>query len=106
AAFNRACHAAQAEHPLGLLATDTHDTKYSSDLRARIALLSEIPERWSKTVQSWSQALALYKHGGFPDSNMEYLFYQVLVGAWPVSEERLLAFMEKAAREAKQYTSW
>src|SRR5262249_7662656 len=47
-----------------------------------------------------------YRRGGFPDRNAEYLFYQTLVGAWPIEPERAAAYMEKAAREARVHTSW
>ena len=47
-----------------------------------------------------------HRQNNFPDRNAEYLFYQTLVGAWPVSLERILAYMEKASCEAKQHTDW
>src|SRR5262249_50361891 len=92
--------------PRSMLATSTHDTKRSEDVRARISLLSEIPEQWGEAVRRWYERNAKHHRGDFPDRNAEYLFYQTLVGAWPISAERAAAYMEKAAREAKAYTSW
>jgi len=97
-------HAANRERlcrPLGLNATSTHDTKRGEDVRARLALLSELPELWAESVRGWSRRLP-----DFPDLPLEYLFHQTLFGAWPLSRERALAYLEKAAREAKTATSW
>jgi (1->4)-alpha-D-glucan 1-alpha-D-glucosylmutase len=94
------------EHPWSMLATSTHDTKRSEDVRARLAVLSEVPERWIAAVRRWSELNERHRRGGRPDRNMEYLLYQTLVGAWPVSVARAQHFMEKAAKEAKVHTSW
>jgi (1->4)-alpha-D-glucan 1-alpha-D-glucosylmutase len=83
-----------------MLASSTHDTKRSEDVRARISLLSEIPEEWEQTLTEWAGM------NGPLDSNTEYLIYQTMVGAWPLSQERLVQYMEKAMREAKRKTSW
>ena len=104
--FHRACADAQAERPLGLLASTTHDTKRSEDVRARLALLSEIPERWCQAVHRWADHNEIHRRGDVPDRNIEYLLYQTLVGAWPIDTQRTTAYMEKAAREAKMHTSW
>ncbi len=104
--FHDGCTRTLDEHPRSLLATSTHDTKRSEDVRARLALLSEIPDDWSQTVRRWSEITEGHRTNGAPDRNLEYLFYQTLVGAWPIGEERLAAYLEKAAREAKQHTSW
>ena len=93
-------------HPAAMLATSTHDTKRSEDVRARLALLSEIPAPWERAVREWSATSAPYRRSGLPEANMEYLLYQTIVGAWPLSPGRAAAFMEKAAREAKRHTSW
>jgi (1->4)-alpha-D-glucan 1-alpha-D-glucosylmutase len=90
--------------PRAMLATSTHDTKRSEDVRARLALLSEIPDRWAEAVRRW-----LGRHpfpDGFSDRSTAYLLYQTLVGAWPIETERVVAYMEKAAREAKGATAW
>ncbi|RIL07431.1 MAG: malto-oligosyltrehalose synthase [Proteobacteria bacterium] len=105
-AFHAACRETLASHPETLLATSTHDTKRSEDVRARLALLSEMPERWADAVRAFRARNERLRRGGAPDRSDEYLFYQTLVGAWPLSEERALAYMEKAAREAKTHTSW
>lgn len=104
--FHEACKKSQAQHPFSMLASTTHDTKRSEDVRARLALLSEIPEKWSEAVFRWSNHNARYQHPRFPDRNMEYYLYQTLLGAWPIELERILIHMQKAAREAKLHTSW
>ena len=106
AAFHQACLEAQQRWPQGMLATSTHDTKRSEDVRVRIHLLSEIPARWAKAVRCWAALNERYRRGGWPDRNTEYLLYQTLVGAWPLEVERALTYMEKAIREAKVHTSW
>jgi (1->4)-alpha-D-glucan 1-alpha-D-glucosylmutase len=83
-----------------MLTTSTHDTKRSEDVRARLALLSQMPGEWAAAVQRW-----LGRRPG-PEPNAAYLFYQSLVGAWPWSQERAAAYMEKATKEAKTHTSW
>ncbi len=92
--------------PATMLATSTHDTKRSEDVRARISLLSELPDEWGATVGRWLTINARHKRDGMPDRNAEYLLYQVLVGAHPLGVDRALAFMEKATREAKRHTTW
>jgi (1->4)-alpha-D-glucan 1-alpha-D-glucosylmutase len=92
--------------PRTLLATSTHDTRRSEDVRARLHLLSEIPSSWAAQVKRWSGANERYRRGGPPDRNDEYLLYQTIVGAWPLDADRAAAYMLKAAREAKRRTSW
>ena len=104
--FHAFCAKMQAEHPKSMNTLSTHDTKRSEDVRARLAVLTEIPERWRKAVNRWSRWNRQFKTAGFPDRNTEYLLYQTLVGAWPIRSARVTAYMEKAAREAKQQTSW
>ncbi|HEX4168312.1 MAG TPA: malto-oligosyltrehalose synthase [Bryobacteraceae bacterium] len=104
--FHSFCEAAQNSHPHTMLATSTHDTKRSEDVRVRISLLSEMPILWNETLQRWSAVNEKYKSGGLPDRNTEYLLYQTMIGAWPISTDRLLPYMEKASREAKQRTNW
>ena len=104
--FHAACRQAQLRWPRAMLASSTHDTKRSEDVRARINLLSEIPEVWSQSVYRWAQMNERYRCDNLPDRNAEYLLYQTLVGAWPIETERVIAFMEKASREAKVHTSW
>jgi (1->4)-alpha-D-glucan 1-alpha-D-glucosylmutase len=103
--FHQACQVSQRRWSLGLLATSTHDTKRSEDVRARLALLSEIPAQWAEAVARWS-ALNREHWSAQPDRNAEYLLYQSLVGAWPISTERVWTYITKAVREAKLQTSW
>jgi (1->4)-alpha-D-glucan 1-alpha-D-glucosylmutase len=105
-------HAAAQERarrwPYTMLGSSTHDTKRSEDVRARLAVLSEVVSGWRKALRRWS---VLNKSDDAPSRSDEYHFYQALVGIWPgeVSRdlvERLKAYMLKAAREAKEHTSW
>ena len=121
-----AFHCAMAERairqPTGLSATSTHDTKRGEDARARLCVLSEVPAAWAVHVTRWS---ALNAHlatttdrGRYPDPNTEWLFYQALLGAWPMAldladgpvlsrlGDRMASFMLKAVREAKVHTTW
>jgi (1->4)-alpha-D-glucan 1-alpha-D-glucosylmutase len=102
----------QATHPHTMTALSTHDTKRSDDVRARIAVLSEMPGEFGDALNRWSRMnndLRPDLFGGrhdMPDRNTEYLLYQTLIGAWPISLERLQSYMLKAVREAKQRTTW
>ena len=89
-----------------MLGSSTHDTKRSEDVRARISVLSEIPDEWSSGCRGWSEMNAKYKTERCPDRNTEYFLYQTMLGAWPIETDRLLPYMEKACREAKQQTNW
>jgi (1->4)-alpha-D-glucan 1-alpha-D-glucosylmutase len=104
--FHEYCAKLQAEHPYTMNTLATHDTKRGDDVRARLAVLTELPALWRATVNRWAQSNTNYKTGNFPDRNTEYFLYQTIVGAWPISIDRLTAYMEKAVREAKQQTSW
>jgi (1->4)-alpha-D-glucan 1-alpha-D-glucosylmutase len=104
--FHEWCADMQARYPETLLATSTHDTKRSEDVRIRIAVLSEDTQAWSEAVRRWSLANARYRSTDFPDRRTEYFLYQTLVGAWPVTKERLIGYMRKVVREAKENTSW
>ncbi len=105
-AFHEYCTETQKSHPRTMLASSTHDTKRSEDVRARISVLSEIPDKWKAAIERWERMNAKHKKGGFPDRNTEYLIYQTIFGAWPIGTDRLLPYIEKACREAKQQTSW
>ncbi|GAC1536233.1 MAG: malto-oligosyltrehalose synthase [Acidimicrobiales bacterium] len=89
-----------------LLATATHDTKRSEDVRARLFLLSEIPEHWRAVVERWRVLTDRYRRGELPDRTTEYLLFQTLVGAWPLTADRAVEYARKATREAKVHTSW
>jgi len=104
--FHSYCTRMHAEHPRTMNTLSTHDTKRSDDVRARLAVLTEIPGQWRGALRRWSRMNRQFKTNGFPDNNTEYFLYQTLIGAWPISKERVTAYMEKAAREAKQNTSW
>jgi (1->4)-alpha-D-glucan 1-alpha-D-glucosylmutase len=104
--FHDYCAKMQATHPLTMTTLSTHDTKRADDVRARLAAITEIPGRWKIALNRWSRANAAFKRGKYPDRNTEYFLYQTLIGAWPISRSRLVAYMEKATREAKQQTSW
>ena len=100
-----------------MLATSTHDSKRSEDVRARINVLSEMPDAWRECVVRWREMNRPHKRADqIPTPNDEYLLYQTLVGAWPVRSEgevlpgnfteRTTEYMLKAVREAKENTSW
>jgi (1->4)-alpha-D-glucan 1-alpha-D-glucosylmutase len=105
--------------PHALLCLSSHDTKHSADVRARINVLSEIPHQWQDAVLRWRR-LNRSKQTRMGKvviaRNDEYLFYQVLIGTWPLTtlsdaesadyQERIGGYMIKAVREAKQYSSW
>jgi (1->4)-alpha-D-glucan 1-alpha-D-glucosylmutase len=90
----------QASLPTSLTTLSTHDTKRGEDTRARISVLSELPERWQATLEQL-QALA-----PLGDGALENLLWESIVGAWPASRERLHDYAEKAAREAGSSTHW
>ncbi|MGB9698150.1 MAG: malto-oligosyltrehalose synthase [Thermodesulfobacteriota bacterium] len=111
--------------PLSLIATSTHDTKRSEDVRGRLNILSEMPAEWKRAVHRWRRWNASKKtlvDGQLaPDPNDEYHLYQTLVGAWPLEDkdddflqdeefskwrERITTYMHKAILEAKVHTSW
>jgi len=109
--------------PASLLATSTHDTKRSEDVRARMVAISEIPQSWRRSIQRWRFVNRRWKkridEAHAPDESEEYLLYQTLLGTWPVNErgeaeptvdaeyiERIQAYMAKALNEAKLNTSW
>ncbi|HEY5758326.1 MAG TPA: malto-oligosyltrehalose synthase [Steroidobacter sp.] len=102
--------------PHSMLATSTHDTKRSEDVRARIAVLSELPDLWKQHLSRWSQLNRNKRRqvddAPAPDREDEYLLYQTLAGLWSPELsteqliERLQAYMTKAGREAKRSTSW
>jgi (1->4)-alpha-D-glucan 1-alpha-D-glucosylmutase len=124
-AFHKANAGRLKRWPDTMLATSTHDTKRGEDTRARLAVLSEMPEEWARQVQSWSKILrarrADIEATAPPHRNDEYLFYQLLVGTWPAElmgsdvldasaltafTERLKGAMLKSMREAKVNTTW
>jgi len=98
--FHDAMARRQAEWPEAMTATSTHDTKRSEDVRARIAVLSEAPQLWSRTLARLQEAAPL------PDPRFANLLWQAAYGAWPIERDRLHAYAEKAMREAGDHTTW
>ncbi|MEO8439594.1 MAG: malto-oligosyltrehalose synthase [Spartobacteria bacterium] len=113
----------QEEWPATLLASSTHDTKRSEDVRARMAVISEMPEQWRRSLGKWRTLNRRWKRAveesEAPDGNEEYLLYQTLLGSWPLAPFRELSseaqseyvariqvYMAKAMKEAKLNTSW
>jgi (1->4)-alpha-D-glucan 1-alpha-D-glucosylmutase len=106
--------------PHTLLATSTHDTKRSEDVRARLNALSEMPREWQAALARWgrlnSAKKAVVEDQPAPDRNDEYLLYQTLLGTWPAEpmtaealtrfRGRIADYMRKATKEAKVHTSW
>ena len=109
---------ARGQHwPHTLNATTTHDTKRSEGVRARVNVLSEMPEAWQSHLELWAKLNARHKEEvegrAAPDRNEEYFLYQTLLGAWPLEGgscetlvERLQAYLVKATREAMVHTRW
>jgi (1->4)-alpha-D-glucan 1-alpha-D-glucosylmutase len=118
AAFHEENARRLAHWPACLLGTSTHDTKLSEDARARLLALSELPERWGELLPQWREANRGFKERlgvvHAPDANEEYLFYQILLAAWPLQEgqvddvfrERIRDYMRKALSESKANTNW
>jgi len=108
----------QKRWPHAMNASSTHDTKRAEDLRARISVLSEMPQEWQKRLHQWTAMNERYKVAGnggamVPDRNEEYFLYQTLLGMWPLEEsefggvlERLQSYAVKAIREAMVHTRW
>ena len=113
----------QRDWPASLLATSTHDSKRSEDVRARMLAISEIPPLWGRSLQKWRTTNRRFKKqiddAEAPDAGEEYLLYQTLLGTWPVDLDgapvpsvgpkfiaRIQRYMAKALKEAKLNTSW
>jgi len=121
-AFHAAMEARRRRFPRGLLATATHDHKRGEDTRARLAVLSELPEAWETAVGRWMRLNAPFKREAegapAPDTADELMLYQTLVAAWPLDlgtedaaalaafRDRVGAWLEKAVREAKRHSEW
>jgi (1->4)-alpha-D-glucan 1-alpha-D-glucosylmutase len=105
--FHRGCQERAAHFPQTMLNTVTHDTKRTADVRARIAALSWMSERWGEQVREWLRVTAeLRGESGGPDDVERYFLFQTLVGAWPIELDRVQRYMEKSLREAKRNTNW
>ena len=92
--------------PRTMTALSTHDTKRSEDVRARLSVLTERPERWAEVARAAMDRLDELDAEGAVDRRTRYLLLQTLVGAHPLDEERLQAYATKAIREAKDHTAW
>ncbi|MCX5480584.1 malto-oligosyltrehalose synthase [Kaistia geumhonensis] len=102
-----ALHASFAAFSLGgQTPLATHDTKRGADTRARLNLLSHDPEDWLAHVKRWRERHAGLKQNDAPDALDEWLIYQTLFAAWPITTERARGYFEKALREAKRHGSW
>jgi (1->4)-alpha-D-glucan 1-alpha-D-glucosylmutase len=110
AEFHAENRARAARSPHALATTSTHDTKRSEDVRARLNVLSEIPDEWRRRVLAWQKLNRRHRVAvdgvPTPGANTEYLIYQTLAGAWPISAERMREYVMKAVHEAKSHTSW
>lgn len=98
--FHRLAADRDAGHPATMTALTTHDTKRSEDTRARMAVLSEVADEFADAVASWTERC------GIDEPSLNLLAWQTLVGAWPISDERLGDYLLKAARESKLRTTW
>ncbi|MEU4157194.1 malto-oligosyltrehalose synthase [Actinoplanes sp. NPDC026670] len=98
--FHHYAEQRHADWPDTMTSLATHDTKRGEDVRARLAVLSEVPGDWTEVVRRWVRFAPL------PDPALAHLLWQVTVGAWPISRERLQAYAVKAAREAGTGTNW
>jgi (1->4)-alpha-D-glucan 1-alpha-D-glucosylmutase len=94
--------------PATLTTLSTHDTKRQEDVRARLAVLSEMPQMWAQEVAQWHDRAARRSGVMLPHPDTEYLLWQTAVGAWPIEPDRAAAYMTKAMREARTriLTSW
>ena len=92
--------------PATMTTLSTHDTKRQEDVRARLAVLAEIPAEWAEEVTRWHGRAIALASGAAPEPGTEYLLWQTLAGAWPIGYERAAAYLTKAMREAKTATSW
>lgn len=111
--FHHKMRLRQKEWPLSLNTTSTHDTKRGEDVRARLNVLTDLPEEWIARVNEWRALNASIKKPDGPTDNDEYLIYQTLIGAYPMPgedasdfAERLGDYLQKALREAKTDTTW
>ncbi|MBA3294328.1 MAG: malto-oligosyltrehalose synthase, partial [Geodermatophilaceae bacterium] len=104
--FHEANAAAHRRWPDTMTTLSTHDTKRSADVRARLSLLSEIPQEWAAACAHWMSDSATHWPGGDPDRHTQHLLFQTLVGAWPLSLPRATEYLAKATKEAKQHTTW
>jgi (1->4)-alpha-D-glucan 1-alpha-D-glucosylmutase len=122
-AFHRAMAERARDWPHAMLTTATHDTKRGEDVRARLCVLSEVPDVWDAHVRTWEVLARRWCEARpvAPDAVERYFLYQTLLGSWPAEltgvdalpgeplgayRARVEAYVVKALREAKRTTSW
>jgi (1->4)-alpha-D-glucan 1-alpha-D-glucosylmutase len=109
-AFHTEAERLAADWPFTMTTLSTHDTKRQEDVRARLAVLAEMAGPWGRQVGAWHDRAVTSDAVGPPvsgvDPDTEYLIWQTLVGAWPISGERLADYLTKAVREGNRHTSW
>ncbi len=118
--FHRRIQEQEATWPRTMVTSGTHDTKRGEDVRARLNVLSEVPEEWEARLGRWqamnAESRVELDGEAVPDANEEHLIYQTLVGTWPLEKlsekergryvERIVKYVDKALREAKLHTTW
>jgi (1->4)-alpha-D-glucan 1-alpha-D-glucosylmutase len=105
-AFHEANRRRAERFPRNLLVTQTHDTKRSGDVRARIGALAGMADEFAAHTRTWLNACRSLTSGGAPTLVEQHFIFQTLLGVWPISAERLEQYLQKAMREAKQHTTW
>jgi (1->4)-alpha-D-glucan 1-alpha-D-glucosylmutase len=105
-AFHDANRARLVTHPANLLAATTHDTKRSADTRARLLALTRRPDDWALHVRRWFEVTEPLVGPDGPTAKERWFLFQTLLGSWPLTVDRLEAYLTKALREAKEHTSW
>jgi (1->4)-alpha-D-glucan 1-alpha-D-glucosylmutase len=105
-AFHAVAERLSEDWPATMTTLSTHDTKRQEDVRARVAVLAEMPADWGREVAAWHDRAVWLAGPPPPDPPTEYLLWQTLVGAWPIDGDRLSAYLRKAMREAKLTSSW
>jgi (1->4)-alpha-D-glucan 1-alpha-D-glucosylmutase len=98
--FHAAMRRRQQVAPHGMTTLSTHDTKRGEDVRARLAVLAEVPQDWAAVVRT------LMRTAPVPDAGFGYLLWQTFAGAGFIDRERMHAYAEKAMREAAVATNW
>jgi malto-oligosyltrehalose synthase/4-alpha-glucanotransferase len=111
--FHKLMMERQRSFPLSLNGTSTHDTKRGEDVRARLNVLTDLPDEWFKLIQQWQSINAGLKTNNAPDKNDEYFIYQSILGAYPMPQsghddfvQRMQDYLIKALREGKQNSDW
>ncbi|AYL98598.1 malto-oligosyltrehalose synthase [Mucilaginibacter celer] len=111
--FHKAMKKRLKEWPLSINGTSTHDTKRGEDARARLNVITDIPDEWIEKVTEWQNLNRHLKQNNIPDANDEYFIYETLLGTYPMPgqdednyPERIEQYLEKTLREAKLHSGW